>query len=97
MYIFPQAVSFKKSSRGLARSMWLKNIKITVIIVIVVIVSLPQRKGMLRCGKVDIVGKYEIDYHNCKTLRPGKVDIVGKYEIDYHNCKKLRPSSVYLV
>lgn len=34
------SVSFKKSSRTLARSMWWKNIKITVIIVIVVIVVL---------------------------------------------------------
>lgn len=32
------AVSFKKSSRGLARSLWLKNIKITVILIVVVIV-----------------------------------------------------------
>lgn len=35
-----QAVSFKKSSRGLARSLWLKNIKITVILIVVVIVSM---------------------------------------------------------
>ncbi|PVD35151.1 hypothetical protein C0Q70_06432 [Pomacea canaliculata] len=32
------SVTFKKTSRGLARSLWWKNIKITVIIVIVVIV-----------------------------------------------------------
>ena len=35
-----QAVSFKKTSRNLARSLWWKNIKITIIIVIVVIVSI---------------------------------------------------------
>ncbi|KAK6173015.1 hypothetical protein SNE40_016555 [Patella caerulea] len=34
------AVSFKKTSRALARSLWWKNIKITIIIVIVVIVIL---------------------------------------------------------
>ena len=34
-----QAVSFKKSSRNLARSLWLKNIKLTIIIIIIVIVS----------------------------------------------------------
>ncbi|KAL3879032.1 hypothetical protein ACJMK2_031346 [Sinanodonta woodiana] len=34
------AVSFKKTSRNLARSMWWKNIKITIIIVVVVIVIL---------------------------------------------------------
>lgn len=34
-----QAVSFKKTSRNLARSLWWKNIKITIIIVVVVIVS----------------------------------------------------------
>lgn len=34
------AVTFKKSSRYLARSMWWKNVKITIIIVIVVIVIL---------------------------------------------------------
>ncbi|KAL8616812.1 Vesicle-associated membrane protein [Nucella lapillus] len=34
------AVSFKKTSRGLARSMWWKNIKLLVIIAIVVIVLL---------------------------------------------------------
>ena len=38
--MFWQSVTFKKTSRGLARSMWWKNIKITVIIVIVVIVSI---------------------------------------------------------
>ena len=35
-----QAVSFKKTSRNLARSLWWKNIKITIIIVVVVIVSI---------------------------------------------------------
>ncbi|XP_046583181.1 vesicle-associated membrane protein 7-like [Haliotis rubra] len=34
------AVSFKKSSRNLARSLWWKNVKITVIIAVVVIVIL---------------------------------------------------------
>lgn len=34
-----QSVTFKKSSRNLARHMWWKNIKLTVIIIIVVIVS----------------------------------------------------------
>ncbi|ESO89546.1 hypothetical protein LOTGIDRAFT_193035 [Lottia gigantea] len=34
------AISFKKTSRGLARSLWWKNIKITIIIVLVVIVIL---------------------------------------------------------
>lgn len=32
------AVSFKKTSRNLARSMWLKNIKITIFIVVIVII-----------------------------------------------------------
>lgn len=32
------AVSFKKTSRSLARSMWLKNIKITIFIVVIVII-----------------------------------------------------------
>ena len=38
LYFF-QSVSFKKTSRNLARSMWWKNIKLTIIIVIVCIVS----------------------------------------------------------
>ena len=35
-----QAVSFKKTSRGLARSLWWKNIKLTVIIAVVILVSI---------------------------------------------------------
>ena len=34
-----QSVVFKRSSRGLARSMWLKNVKITVITVVAILVS----------------------------------------------------------
>lgn len=33
------SLTFKKSSKGLARAMWWKNVKITIIIIIVVIVS----------------------------------------------------------
>ncbi len=35
-----QSVTFKKTSRNLARSMWWKNIKLTIIIVVVCIVSI---------------------------------------------------------
>ena len=35
-----QSVTFKKTSRTLARSMWWKNIKLTILLVVVVIVSM---------------------------------------------------------
>ena len=38
-FLTSQSLTFKKSSKGLARAMWWKNIKITIILVIVIIVS----------------------------------------------------------
>lgn len=38
-FVTSQSLTFKKSSKGLARAMWWKNVKITIILVIVVIVS----------------------------------------------------------
>jgi len=38
LFVF-QAVTFKKTSRTLARSLWWKNVKLTIVIIVVVIVS----------------------------------------------------------
>ena len=39
LFQFIQSVTFKTTSRNLARSMWWKNVKFTVILVLVLIVS----------------------------------------------------------
>ena len=48
-----QSMTFKKSSKGLARAMCMKNAKITIILVIVIIVSLNGNHFLIIVDKTD--------------------------------------------